>query len=495
MKSFKVSVLFLCTLALSASAQQLTPGSLLDQLRIKQDTTIIAFHQAVKHPSESFEFLDITSRFSYNSSYPRGFNDGPIWKGKGMTWELHGGLAGNKGVLSYHFQPALFYSQNLNFDLSNERINSLSEFAYQLTSQIDWTQRYGQNPFLSFHPGQSEVKITINNFFTSISTQNYSFGPSIFNPILLSQQGEGFPHIRIGNNPLSLGEKIGKLEVNFLAGLLKESNYFDSNRDNDRRYFNGLFFGFSPSFMKNINIGFGKVLYKQTRFFAAEDVLSTVYIFDSGVKDGDTISTNDTFDQLASISVEWRFPEVGFRAYGEFAKNDFTGNARWTLIEPEHSRGYTIGFEKNIITKRGKEVQLIYEHTNLSVNQAYLWRATPPFYSHGVNRQGYTNNGQLLGAGIGPGGNSDHFAIQIKNHDNNLFGLLIQRIENNRDFFVRNIQDLELHDIEYSLGGSLKKKLNGFYLVSEATISHNFNRNFMSDKTNLAIMIGTIIDF
>ena len=237
----------------------------------------------------------------------------------------------------------------------------------------------------------------------------------------------------------------------------------------------------------------GRVLYKQTRYFEPEDLLSTIAILESNEREGLTTG-NDTFDQLASVFIDWSFPEVGFRAYAEFAKNDFTGRPRGTIIEPEHARGYTIGFQKELITRSGDKINIIYEHTNLSRNQAWLWRATPSFYSHGVNRQGYTQNGQLIGAGIGPGGNSDHLMVKLKNEKKQSIGFLFQRIENNRDYFVTSIQDFGKHDIEYSFGFSLIKKLQSFTLFSEITLSHNFNRYYLEDKTNLALLFGTSID-
>ncbi|MBC6426548.1 MAG: hypothetical protein GDA51_08805, partial [Ekhidna sp.] len=167
---------------------------------------------------------------------------------------------------------------------------------------------------------------------------------------------------------------------------------------------------------------------------------------------------------------------------------------RSTFVEPEHSRGYTFGFQKELKTQQNKSINIIYEHTNLSRNQAWLWRPTPPFYAHGVNKQGYTHEGQLIGAGIGPGGNSDQLMVTSENEREQSIGFLFQRIENNRDHFVTSIQDERKHDIEYSLGFNLIKKLQPFTLFSEITLSHNFNRYYLKDKTNLALLLGTSID-
>lgn len=491
MKYLKFLILFI--ISFSLSGQVIVPGYFLDPIKKNADTSTLSFYNHnANNSASSFQLEPIDTKISYNSAYPRGFNDGPIWKGKGLTYEIHGGFSGSKGRLSYTLYPTFYYSQNSDFNLAPST-SPYGDFAYQFSNRIDWVQRYGNSSFAKIHLGQSEVKMTFGKFVTSLSTKNYSVGPSNFNPIILSSQGAGFPHLRIGSDPFDV-KKIGKFEVNAIMGILRESDFHDSNSANDKRFFNGLFIGFSPNFISGLTLGFNKTMYKSTQFFEIEDLVSSVFIIDNGIKDGDTISTNDTFDQLASITIDWNFPEVNFRAYAEFAKNDFTGDARWTLLEPEHSRGFTVGFEKGVVTAKQKRVTLLYEHTTLSINHTYLWRATPPFYAHGINRQGYTHDGQLLGAGIGPGGNSDHFGIKIKN-GNFHSGVLVQRMENNKDYFVRNIHALERHDVEYSLGYFLKKDLDKFSLLTELTFSHNFNRYYQqdSDAANILIMFGSQI--
>lgn len=487
---------FLTAFIIDMGFSQSIPGTLDSRINKKDDSTTLALYSTIDQSSKE-KIIGI--RNTLNTGYSRGFNDGAVVKGKGLTTELHAGLGGKKGMFSYYLQPVLFFSQNLSNNLVSLSPNTNS-YSYQLAT-IDWVQQYGDNAKFVFHPGQSEIKFEINKFHIGLSTQNYSFGPSAFNPILFSQQGAGFPHIRLGLNSFSLGKNIGNLEVNWLVGLLKESDYFDDIDDNDSRYINGLLIGFSPSFLKNLTIGFGKISYKQTRYFQPEDMLSPIYIFETRDREG--INTgNDTFDQLASINMDWNFPSVGFRAYGEFGKNDFIGGYLWTALEPEHSRGYTIGFEKTINTMKSKQLTFLYEHTNLSRNSAFLWRATPTFYSHGINTQGYTHNGQIIGAGIGPGANSDHLLIALEdNLKMNKFNLLLQRIEYNRDYFVTSISNnpepdakTDFHNVEYSIGLNMVRKIRKVSFLGELIISHNFNRNFADNQSNINLAFGVDIE-
>ncbi|MEP1094367.1 MAG: capsule assembly Wzi family protein [Cyclobacteriaceae bacterium] len=458
------------------------------------DTTSVNLFKSIIYEQENyFKTHDLTVKSFYNSAYPRGFNDGPTWKGKGLTLEAQGGFSGQKGRLSYTLYPTVFYSQNVSFSQPSNTTGAHREHRYPFAT-IDWVQSYGDGAFVYFHPGQSELKMQWGKFSASLSTQNYSAGPAIHNPIILSRQAGGFPHVRLGSEPFDLKIKnlnTGKWDVNFLFGLLRESDYFDNNSKNNHRYFNGMFIAYQPSFLPELTIAFNRGLYKDTQFFETQDLFSTIHIFDTGTR-GDSIDTNDTFDQLASLSFTWTLPKSGFRAYLEFARNDFSGKFVRFLKEPEHSRAYTIGFSKSISTANGKTVLISYEHTNLSRNHTFLYQPEPPYYIHNINKQGYTHDGQILGAGIGPGGNSGHLNVRIQNQQN-IMGFLFERIEYNKDYFVVNIQDRLRHNIEYSLGFNLQKELPAVTYGFESILSYNFNHNFQSNKLNLYLALASRI--
>jgi hypothetical protein len=486
-KTILLIVLSMLSLPFLLLAQVSIPGEYFNRIDKKNDSTVLSFYPSVRYESDKgFGLISPLVKTSFNSNYPRGYNDGPIWKGKGLTFELHGGVQGKKGILSYTFLPAIYYSQNSQFQLAPQISLAIDKYNYQFTNQIDWVQQYGPDSFVAYHLGQSELRVDVGKLSASMSTQNYSVGPSVFNPIIMSRQAGGFPHFRLSLKPIDINIKkinLGKVEVNYLMGLLRESKYYDNNSKNNNRYFNGLFIAYSPSFLPELTFSFNKVLYKQTQFFNSEDLISVLYIIDDGIRHG--VNTgNDTFDQLASLTMEWNLPESGFRTYVEFAKNDFSGPFLWTLLEPEHSRAYTIGFEKKILLQKRRYITLFYEHTNLSKNSTFLYRAEPPYYAHEVNRQGYTHNGQIVGSGLGPGGNSDHLGFTM-NWAQKSLGFLVQRIESDKDYFIKNIQNIVDHDQEYSVSLFLQKESANFIYGLEGTLSKNYNRYFLSDKNNL----------
>ncbi|CAN0263263.1 unnamed protein product, partial [Chrysoparadoxa australica] len=191
--SFLISILISCSVV---GQSVYIPGDVFNRIDKYNDSTALNFYQSIgKSEDDSFNILPVYSKLSINTAYPRGYNDGPIWKGKGSTWELHGGFSLKKGALSFTFFPTIYYSQNSNFNLAPNGNQNLRPERYKYGSGIDFVQRFGFDPFVSFHPGQSEIRLSFSKFSSSISTLNYSTGPVKYHPKFLSRQGGGFPHL------------------------------------------------------------------------------------------------------------------------------------------------------------------------------------------------------------------------------------------------------------------------------------------------------------
>lgn len=477
---------------IGCKAQQIfVPGA--DPFALR-DTTAITYRPAIMHESANgFSVNDAIVKTTYNSGYARGFNDGAVWKGRGLTAELHGGVSFKKNGFSLVLNPVVYYSQNREFPLTPPQNATSHPYGYQFKvgGGIDWVQRYGDQSFVDFHLGQSEIRYAIDHFYMSVSTQNFTLGPSIYNPILMSYQGGGFPHLALGATPFHIrafDREIINLEPTLIYGLLSESDYFDNNADNDSRFLTSLSIGFIPTLLTpNLKISLSKVMYESMEYFGIEDLIAPIIILDKDF--ADTPGVNDSFDQTASLGIHWAFPSVGFEAYGEFAKNDFGGTFKLTLLEPEHSRAYTVGFIKDIYFKNDLNLRLGYEHTNLSRNHTYLWRAEPTYYTHSITRQGYTQNGQLMGAGIGPGANSDQLDVSAM-FKNQKFKFTLQRVEYNKDYHVIQNQSIDDHNSEYT-GGFFYQRTSGDYTYTAgAEISHSMNFNFDDPLNNLALSFG-----
>ena len=274
-----VLLMMLMLTALLGRAQVITPGFIdydyhrVMSIRGESSVSYSFIQDAIKYESDLQRSFDPWARFSddliqsgiafrrspilvkstFKSGYAKSMNDGALWYGRGLTQEVHAGFQWSRGILDVTMQPVLFYSQNRGFDLPVNPIfepeYQKSPFGYPFDELIDYVIRYGDDPFVTFHPGQSDVSIRLRNIRTGISTQNTRIGPSWYNPILLSANAPGFPHLYIQTrNPIRI--PVFDLEFKQSWGALRESTYFDDNPDNNWRYFAGLFLGLNPRFAK-----------------------------------------------------------------------------------------------------------------------------------------------------------------------------------------------------------------------------------------------------
>ena len=103
-------------------------------------------------------------------------------------------------------------------------------------------------------------------------------------------------------------------------------------------------------------------------------------------------------------------------------------------MEPEHSSAFLIGFRKLFEFKKNTDVELVAEITNLQKPSTALIRAQESWYSHYQVRDGYTHKGQVIGAGIGPGGNSQTIALNLIEGVHKT-GIQLERVIHNNDFY------------------------------------------------------------
>ncbi|MBU2912399.1 MULTISPECIES: capsule assembly Wzi family protein [Reichenbachiella] len=446
--------------------------------------------QLDQQKNKSISLLPARLTNHYNSTYAHGYNDGALWKGKGYTGSIQGGVTGKYGLLEFTIAPIVFFSQNSAFELAPQTSDN-NPYNYQFTNKrIDYVQRYGDQSFAEFDLGQTDIRLVYKSFTIGASTQNIVWGPAQRNPILLSNNSSGIPHIDIGTHK-PVNTKIGRFEGKIYYGLLKKSDYFDEDTQWNHRYWSGFSASYNPSFLPSLYLGFNRVLYKKAKDFVPLDLLVFITNFD----DNDGVDgVNDEYDQMGSITMRWFFREVGFETYLEFAKNDFGGKLYGT--EPDHSRGYTLGFSKYIDLKNKDLIKLTYEHATLDQSKSNAYRATPTWYAHHIVKQGYTQKGQILGAGIGPGSSSDYFNAQYV-FATGILQLTAQRIRFNDDYFYDTIKDENRHDHEWTLESTFSKFI-GNYLVG-MHFGMNFRQNMYyvenNDKTNVSISLNLSKNF
>jgi hypothetical protein len=110
---------------------------------------------------------------------------------------------------------------------------------------------------------------------------------------------------------------------------------------------------------------------------------------------------------------------------------------------------------------------------------------------HGIVQQGYTQRGQLIGAGIGPGSNSQILTLD-RYSSGGRWGFLIQRVRFDDDAFFRDLRTVpgrtfRSHDIELTAGVSALRFFGNFDIAASLEVSRRLNWHFQfnNDVTNL----------
>ncbi|HEU4994779.1 MAG TPA: capsule assembly Wzi family protein [Gemmatimonadaceae bacterium] len=390
------------------------------------------------------------SRTRFNSNIPYGMDDGAMWAGRGLSAALDVGVEARWRAISVRVAPTLTWSQNREFVLAQQQFAAAnsSPFADQWwASRIDRPQRFGDGAYARVDPGQSKVRVEWRGLAVGAGTESMWWGPGIDNSILMTNNAAGFPHAFVGtSHPVNVW--IGRLEGMYLAGRLYDSDYWrlgvQPNRN--RRWLGALVFVLEPRGAPGLYLGGGRVFYQ----YVPPDGIGFGELFDIlqpftkvKVATPDNPLGNDSADQLLALFARWVFPEVGFEVYGEWGRNDHNVDFRDLVLQPDHASGFVLGFQKAFQrTARGFLV-LRGELTALGEGRTAEVRPAPPWYAHHIVFQGYTQRGQIVGAGIGPG--SDMQKLEANWHAEGWTGgAFVERVRIDADGFYRFFAPLGL---------------------------------------------------
>ncbi|MCU0822839.1 MAG: capsule assembly Wzi family protein [Spirochaetes bacterium] len=429
---------------------------------------------------------------SYNSSYPHGINDGALWQGKGYNSRLTSGAAYYGTNLSIILAPEILYMQNRHFSIMPSATDN--KYGY-ISSGIDCPQRFGDRPIWLFSPGQSGIRYNYGVFTAGISTENVRLGPAKVNPLILSGNAPGFPHFDAGLTKIKF--PYGEFEGRILWGYLKQSDYYSGNNSS---LFNLITLAYAPSFIPGLIVGFNRAAVTRVNDYENSFLY---YIYMPAMK---KMYGHDRTNQLGSFTFEWLLPESHFTVYLEWGREDYSSNYRNIVRAPEHSEAYTIGFSKGITWTGNGFFMLSFELTSLMLSRDYEidLGTGGGFYRHRFGIQGYTNEGQVLGAGIGTGANSQHLAFDYYFKSGRL-GLFVFRDNRDNDYLYNlynnngsikvypdnpGIQRVNV-EMNYGISG-----INFFFdyidIYYMFTFCKNYNRNYIrnNDVINYYAVIG-----
>ena len=406
-----------------------------------------------KNKKLSVLLLPLSFQTQFNSDHPYGWNDGAMIPAKGLQARLSVGVFVKYGPLTIQFQPEIVVAENANFETFNKnQYDVIFARYYDIYNNIDLPVRFGTDSYNRAYWGQSSIRLNFKAWSLGLSTENLWWGPGIRNSLLMSNSAPGFKHITL-NTLRPLNTPVGSFEGQLIAGRLENSgfpplepghSFFRTDlyvpKPNNWRYLAGLIITWQPKWVAGLFVGFDQS--SQTYGKDLSGIKDYLPIF-SSIK---TVSAPDQAinkqDQRNSVFMRWLWAKEHAEVYFEFGHNNSTNDFTQALLSPNQSRAYIWGLRKMLPFRKSKneniligvEVTQLQENSIDKIKQGYEW-----YVSKSI-RQGYTNRGESLGAGIGPGANLQSLDVSWVKGLKRL-GIQIERYVHNNDFYYYAFSD------------------------------------------------------
>ena len=462
------------------------------------------------------KILPIDYNIEFNSHHPYNRNNGSMIPNRGYQHIISAGIYAEIGPLSIQLKPEHLFSQNKDFEGFGEGPNGhypvIWAERYNLWNKIDMPERFGESSISKTFIGQSSIRLNFKRLSLGVSNENIWWGPSIRNSIMMSNHARGFKHITF-NTTKPLKTKIGNFEWQVISGRLESSGYLPSNSDfqyagtniyvpkvnqlgetNDWRYLQGYTITFSPKWVSGLSVGFIRWVQMYSALVKGKywwmDGSPTWFPAFSNLfrKNDKSVDYESQTNQAAGFFFRWLWKDSKAEIYADFHYNDSKENIRDLLLDSDHSRAVTVGLQK-VFEINNDNYLFSWEWTQMEQTASRLLRNAKWWYMHEYTYDGYTNEGEVLGASIGPGSNSHFFALN-RIRDKEKIGIAIEIIDHDNDFYHEAFSnntgfggDYRRYWKDYNLHINFSKKYNRFWLSSNLMYSRSLNYQWDLDDT------------
>jgi hypothetical protein len=444
------------------------------------------FRVRPKSAGAHFQFVQPEAIGILNTTFPYGYNDGPIWAGRGLTLAASAGVRGEYGPLSFTIAPQVFVAQNASFPIKPNGRTGNQAFGDAYSSGIDLPQRFGNGAYGRFDPGQSTIQLSALHLTVGASTANEYWGPASEEPFLLGNNAAGFMHAFAGTDgPVTVGPVT--LNLRLIAGRLDQSAYSYADAASSRRYISGVVVAFGVKQLPGLEIGGGRLfenVWPDTGFSLGDVVRP---LFQSLLKTKLNSKFGNAGDkpdnQLASVFARWAFPESGVEVYGEYGREDNAWDTRDLLLEPDHDVAYMLGLARVWRRPGGRLLRVRGELMNSAVTDLNRVRTQTPPYTHSPVVQGHTQLGQVLGAPSGFGGGGMTLAADVLSPSGRM------TISWRRAMREPPTVPSQPHDATQTLSLSSLAFRRGVDLAPEAALVYNESRNGGGAAMNVRVSV------
>jgi hypothetical protein len=379
---------------------------------------------------------------------------------RGAQGFLSAGVYARFSILHIQFQPELVTAQNLPFSGFSQTFSSgiiASRFLYWNVG--DSPERFGNTTYTKVFWGQSNISFRVGAFELGAGTKNFWWGPGQFNSLIFSNNAPGFSNISV-NTTKPAKTFLGIFEGQVLIGRLEPSGFPGSQSEElnskffrplnpDWRYINAFMLSYTPKWIPNLSLGLARSFLQYGEFlkptfsglFPMFEPFQKEKFFEGGdAFFGDYDTQQNDKSQQASAFGRYVFKKGKAEIYFQFGRRDHALNWREFILNPEHARAYQFGFLKLAkLTGTSKFIQfrgeITHQQESINRNLRYDILGGISWHTHG-DKRGFGHLGQPLGVGIGTGSNVQTLEISLV-EDWKKFGILLERLENNQDFYYR----------------------------------------------------------
>jgi hypothetical protein len=450
----------------------------------------------------TFGWLKPDLHMTVNSAIPFSINEAGMWASRGLATRITGGVQISDGRWRAVIAPEFWLAANARYDRVTQKggyyypqpfidparwgDGYASEwYAGPYSADLPW--RFGNAPIGRLLPGQTGIWYNSGPVEFGATSENMWWGPGIRNAIIMSDNAAGIPRLEM-RTPHPWKTRAGRFEAQWFVGALSESQYFDTATANDVRSIAAAAITWQPNFQPTLTLGASRAVYATAPSYGA--VLSRWFdVFAATGHPANHLPSDSSLtpggrDQLISLFARWVFPNDGFEAYAEWARQELPLSIHDFIVDPSHSHGYTLGLQYR---KPGPLDQPTFrvqgEVTTLEQSGDFKNRPVGVFYTSRRVIQGYTQFGMPIGASFGPGGSSQWLAVdRIWPHGS--AGLTFNRIRWNED--VRSTYGWPAylgwcnHDVSIIPGVRGGHTVGGGYLSGSVMFGNRLNYNFQN---------------
>jgi len=465
-----------------------------DSLSTVDSTTIIPFAQN----QGVVQLLPVLWQQQVNSKVPYGWNDGPMIPAKGYQLLLSGGAYAQYKFVSVQFRPEILMASNSKYEGFGGAAGPSQDWYNSFGNVIDMPERFGNGPYGRIFWGQSSFRLNFKPVSFGISTENLWWGPGIHNSLTMTNTAPGFAHLTL-NTIEPIRTNIGSFEGQLVVGRLDSSGFAPSllgdgsvdhyalygvQKPDTWRYFSGLVFTYQPKWVSGLSLGMVRTMVANRSDMGHK--LADFLPYLGSPTPLETVDANGNVQinerpriQYSSLFFRFMMPKGHMEFYGEYGRRDQAKNGRDLLVNPDYARAYVLGFRKlvDLHHPKGDLLEIAAEATELSISNSIYIRAGRSWYTDPNVSHGYTQKGQVLGAGIGPGSNVQTINVSWLRGIKQI-GLQFERLSHDEDLFYWNISDLRREWADLSIKGHATWDFNHLIVMGAIQYIKSYNYQY-----------------